>query len=211
MSRLNHHGAEDFYDILEIEDAEHATEHDIRRNYKRLSLQTHPDKNLNDPNATARFQQIKQAYDTLIDESRRRMYNISRKKAKTEQRTARSSSQDSLEKANPKTWYDKFFTKNQASRHFGYSRDSYVGRNQRVTHRDRSPQEWNHEGDKLRVKDSDMGESTRRVQEETNEMFARGKAEAKLRAEEEDLRAKKNMEEHAEASNQRDRKTTLDD
>ncbi|KAI0150152.1 hypothetical protein GGR57DRAFT_504492 [Xylariaceae sp. FL1272] len=210
MSRLNQHDAEDFYDVLQIEDPEQATEHDIRQNYKRLSLQAHPDKNLNDPNATARFQQIKQAYDTLIDPSQRRIYNISRKKTKTQRRTSRSSSHDSLDRASPSSWYDNFFDKNHAPRNFGYGRDPYITRDQRAVDRERATQRWKEKGDKLRDEESNLRGNMRTTQKETNGLLAREKEKAKQRAEEEDLRARQNMEERARASNQSDGRRTSD-
>ena len=48
---------------------------DIKRAYKKLSLQLHPDKNPNDPDASAKFDRVKKAYDVLMDMEFREVYN----------------------------------------------------------------------------------------------------------------------------------------
>ena len=48
---------------------------DIKRRYKKLSLQLHPDKNPNDPDAPAKFDRVKKAYDVLMDMEFREVYN----------------------------------------------------------------------------------------------------------------------------------------
>jgi len=46
----------DFYSILQIK--RNASPSDIKKAYRRLSLENHPDKNPDDPNAINRFQDI---------------------------------------------------------------------------------------------------------------------------------------------------------
>ena len=48
---------------------------DIKRAYKKLSLQLHPDKNPNDPDASNKFDRVKKAYDVLMDMEYREVYN----------------------------------------------------------------------------------------------------------------------------------------
>jgi len=48
---------------------------DIKRSYKKLSLKLHPDKNPNDPTASAKFDRVKKAYDVLMDMEFREVYN----------------------------------------------------------------------------------------------------------------------------------------
>lgn len=49
-----------------------ATEDEIRRAYRRLALQWHPDRNPGDPTAADRFKEISAAYAVLVDPAKRR-------------------------------------------------------------------------------------------------------------------------------------------
>ena len=62
----------DYYGILEIESS--ATIHDIKKAYRRLALQFHPDKNHNDPYAATQFAEIKEAYEVLTNPGRKEKY-----------------------------------------------------------------------------------------------------------------------------------------
>jgi molecular chaperone DnaJ len=63
----------DLYIVLGIDrDAETG---DIKRAYKRLARRLHPDINPGDREAAARFRQVLDAYETLIDPDRRRRYD----------------------------------------------------------------------------------------------------------------------------------------
>lgn len=64
-----------FYTILEV--SENATPEEIKKAYRRLSMEFHPDKN-KDPNATAKFQKISEAYETLGDPEKKQQYDMSR-------------------------------------------------------------------------------------------------------------------------------------
>lgn len=63
----------DLYIILGLE--RQATVGDIKRAYRRLARQFHPDINPGDAEAAARFRQILDAYETLVDPDRRRVYD----------------------------------------------------------------------------------------------------------------------------------------
>ena len=63
----------DFYVILGLEHG--ATESEIKRAYRRLARRYHPDINPGDRTAEARFRQILEAYETLIDPERRSRYD----------------------------------------------------------------------------------------------------------------------------------------
>jgi molecular chaperone DnaJ len=63
----------DFYIVLGL--SQGASESDIKRAYRRLARRLHPDINPGDRAAEARFRQIVEAYETLIDRDRRARYD----------------------------------------------------------------------------------------------------------------------------------------
>jgi molecular chaperone DnaJ len=63
----------DLYIVLGIEHS--ASESEIKRAYRRLARRYHPDINPGDRTAEARFRQILEAYETLIDPARRSKYD----------------------------------------------------------------------------------------------------------------------------------------
>ena len=62
----------DYYAILEVETS--ATVQEIKKAYRRLALQLHPDKNNNDPWSAARFTEVKEAYEVLTNPARKEYY-----------------------------------------------------------------------------------------------------------------------------------------
>ncbi|MFC0345116.1 DnaJ domain-containing protein [Epilithonimonas hispanica] len=63
----------DYYYFLGI--TQNASAEDIKKAYRKLSLKYHPDKNDNDEFFSDRFKEIKEAYETLTDTDRRRLYD----------------------------------------------------------------------------------------------------------------------------------------
>jgi molecular chaperone DnaJ len=63
----------DFYVVLGVR--REANDGDIRRAYRRLARQYHPDINPGDREAAARFRDIAAAYETLVDPARRQRYD----------------------------------------------------------------------------------------------------------------------------------------
>ena len=63
----------DYYYILGINND--ATEADIKKAYRKLSLKFHPDKNDGDKFFEERFKDINEAYENLIDTNRRRLHD----------------------------------------------------------------------------------------------------------------------------------------
>jgi DnaJ-class molecular chaperone len=66
--------SESFYSILEV--PETASSEDIKKSYRKLSMLNHPDKNRSNPDATAKFQKISEAYETLGDIEKKREYDM---------------------------------------------------------------------------------------------------------------------------------------
>lgn len=67
-----------FYKILEVSST--ATLHDVKKSYRRLAFQFHPDKNYGTEFTDTRFKEIQEAYRILSDSKRRNEYDYSRKK-----------------------------------------------------------------------------------------------------------------------------------
>lgn len=67
----------DYYAILGVHPE--ATEEEIRKAYRRLALQWHPDRNPGDPRAGERFKEISEAYGVLMDPAKRRDYDAARR------------------------------------------------------------------------------------------------------------------------------------
>lgn len=63
----------DYYYFLGV--SGDASEEDIKKAYRKLSLKYHPDKNENDDFFAARFREIQEAYETLSDKGRRYTYD----------------------------------------------------------------------------------------------------------------------------------------
>jgi len=63
----------DFYNILGV--SKSATLHEIKKAYRRLAKELHPDKNQDDPDASTKFQDLGAAYEVLSDEEKRKKYD----------------------------------------------------------------------------------------------------------------------------------------
>lgn len=63
----------DHYKVLGVPRA--ATGEDVRRAYRRLARQYHPDANPDDPATEERFKEVQQAYEILSDPNKRREYD----------------------------------------------------------------------------------------------------------------------------------------
>lgn len=63
----------DYYEILGV--SRNATEEEIKKSYRKLALQYHPDRNPNDPSAEEKFKEAAEAYEVLHDAEKRSLYD----------------------------------------------------------------------------------------------------------------------------------------
>ncbi|MEO5971714.1 MAG: DnaJ domain-containing protein, partial [Bdellovibrionia bacterium] len=63
----------DYYEILAV--ARTATAEDIKKSYRKLAIQFHPDKNPGDKKAEEQFKELSEAYEVLSDPQKRQMYD----------------------------------------------------------------------------------------------------------------------------------------
>ena len=66
----------DYYQILGV--TEDSSDDDIRRQYRTLAMQYHPDRNPDDPSAEERFKEVAEAYGVLTDPTKRSQYDRAR-------------------------------------------------------------------------------------------------------------------------------------
>lgn len=63
----------DFYKILNVKKS--ATTNEVKKAYRKLAKELHPDKNKDDPNASQKFTDLSAAYEVLSDEDKRKLYD----------------------------------------------------------------------------------------------------------------------------------------
>lgn len=66
----------DLYAVLQV--SPQATAQEIKKAFRQLAMRYHPDSNRHDPLANQKFQQLKAAYDILIDKKKRAQYHFER-------------------------------------------------------------------------------------------------------------------------------------
>src|SRR5690349_23341208 len=63
----------DFYAVLGV--TKSASTEDIKKAYRKLARELHPDRNPNNAESEERFKAVSEAYDVLADEKRRKEYD----------------------------------------------------------------------------------------------------------------------------------------
>ncbi|MEA2389531.1 MAG: molecular chaperone DnaJ, partial [Thermoleophilaceae bacterium] len=63
----------DYYEVLEV--SRNADELEIKRSFRRLARELHPDVNQHDPEAEEKFKEAAEAYEVLTDAERRSVYD----------------------------------------------------------------------------------------------------------------------------------------
>jgi len=67
----------DYYQILEV--TPESTDDEIRKSYRKLAMQYHPDRNPDNADAEERFKEVAEAYGVLTDPGKRKQYDMARK------------------------------------------------------------------------------------------------------------------------------------
>src|SRR6266852_2911834 len=65
--------ARDYYDVLGVKKS--ASPDEIKKAYRKLAREFHPDRNPGDKKAEAKFKEVQEAYDILSDQSKRSQYD----------------------------------------------------------------------------------------------------------------------------------------
>jgi len=63
----------DYYEVLGV--AKTATADEIKKAYRKLAIQYHPDKNPGNKEAEEKFKEATEAYEVLIDDKKRSVYD----------------------------------------------------------------------------------------------------------------------------------------
>ncbi len=64
----------DYYEVLGVD--RQASAEDLKRAFRKIAMDSHPDRNPDDPAAAARFKEASEAYSVLSDPGRRRSYDM---------------------------------------------------------------------------------------------------------------------------------------
>ncbi|MGB4208441.1 MAG: DnaJ domain-containing protein, partial [Smithellaceae bacterium] len=63
----------DYYEILGVKKT--AADEEIKKNYRKIAMQCHPDRNPGDKQAEERFKEAAEAYEVLSDPQKREIYD----------------------------------------------------------------------------------------------------------------------------------------
>ena len=65
---------DDYYKVLGVQET--ASQDDVKKAFKKLALQCHPDHHPDDPDAESKFKEINEAYGTLSNSDKRKQYDL---------------------------------------------------------------------------------------------------------------------------------------
>ncbi|KAK5781094.1 hypothetical protein RI543_001485 [Arxiozyma heterogenica] len=151
-----------YYDLLGIQST--ATAAEIKKAYRKKSIQEHPDKNPDDPTATKRFQAISEAYQVLSDETLRAKYDKFGKK----EAIPKGGFEDAAEQFNVIFGGDAFA--------------SYIGELQLLKNLQKSEELSNEdEAEKQREKEKEEEEKKKREQQQSNESHNQTKLDGDIK------------------------------
>ena len=63
----------DYYEVLGV--SKGAAQDEIKKAYRKMAIQYHPDKNPDDPSAEDKFKEAAEAYEVLSDQQKRQRYD----------------------------------------------------------------------------------------------------------------------------------------
>src|SRR5437763_6131931 len=63
----------DYYEVLGL--SRQATTEEIKKSYRKLAIQFHPDKNPGDKHSEEKFKELNEAYEVLSDPQKRQLYD----------------------------------------------------------------------------------------------------------------------------------------
>jgi curved DNA-binding protein CbpA len=121
--------ASNYYRILNV--SRHASRTDIKKAFRRLAREFHPDLNPNNIQAAATFKQISEAYEVLGDPERRSHYDARFEDTSAKPKTSAPYSslyQQALEKLSRREYQDAIQDLTQAIALFPDSVEAYLGR-----------------------------------------------------------------------------------
>lgn len=101
----------DLYQILEVSSQADLSE--IKKSYRRLAKQYHPDRNPDNPNAERMFKELCGAYEILSDEEKRKKYDV--------ERMGKKSQKNSQSKTSPQTPFDFSAAQRSMEEFFGFA------------------------------------------------------------------------------------------